>query len=236
MEEEAPEDRARAGSCGPALADVVERSLAPQLHPVAVLLFADVVGFTALSSRTDPRALVQWLDTLFGQIDEVVQDRRVEKIKTMGDCYMAMALPEEEGASPAHVALQMLRVSQQMHRIISQTPLQGTRLAFRAGLHVGPVVSGIIGKTKFAYDVWGDTVNTASRMESTGVAGATQVSEEVFQLLRAQEAFSAHVVDVKGKGKLQTYINTPPSATPKGAVPFATLNVVRRFRSMLSDT
>ena len=120
-----------------------------------------------------------------------------------------------QGGSPKETARRVLNVAQAMHLIISKNPLQKTKLALRAGVHIGPVVSGIIGKTMFAFDVWGDTVNLASRMESTGVPMATQVTQDVYDLLRDVELFRrCGLVDVKGKGPMQTYINLSPTTAP----------------------
>ena len=94
-----------------------------------------------------------------------------------------------------------------MHCVMLNSRLDGSRLSVRAGMHAGPVISGIIGKTKFAFDIWGDTVNVASRMESTGVPRATQVTAEVYELLKGREALTPrHEVDVKGKGSMMTYV------------------------------
>ena len=187
----------------------VDRSLAPKEHKMATILFADIVGFTHMASQMDAASLVQFLDQFFGQVDDACREEEVEKIKTIGDCYMCVGWTEE-GGDPAASTAAVLAVAREMHRIIHRTLVHGKRLAIRAGVHVGPVVSGIIGKSKFVFDIWGDAVNVASRMESTGLPGVTQVSADVYELIPDKEQFTwrGHL-DVKGKGKLLTYITTP---------------------------
>ena len=201
------------------MVDSIADSLAPKLHRSAAVLFADIVGFTTMASVTPPTTLVHFLDTLFGRIDEVCQARRVEKIKTIGDCYMCVGWPDA-GADEAASAWNVLMVAKEMHRIVATIPLGDKHLAMRAGMHVGLVVSGIIGRSKFAFDIWGDTVNLASRMESTGVPGATQVTSCVYELLKAREAFVLRgPVDVKGKGQVTTYMFCPSEAAGSSKQP-----------------
>ena len=141
---------------------------------------------------------------------QACQVHQVEKIKTIGDCYMCVGWAAEEG-DEATSAGNVLAVAKAMHGIVARLPLQDRRLSMRAGMHVGSVVSGIIGRTKFAFDIWGDTVNLASRMESTGVPGATQVTATVYELLKAREAFVLRgPVEVKGKGQITTYVSHAP--------------------------
>ena len=137
----------------------------------------------------------------------VCQREGVDKIKTVGDAYMCVGWTAD-AASHARTALRVLAVAHEMHRLMHRTPLDRRRLAKRIGIHTGTVVSGIIGKTKFAFDIWGDTVNIASRMESTGVPGATQVSAELYDVVKGEVDYltARGLVDVKGKGKVQTYV------------------------------
>ena len=195
---------------------VDQTGLAPQKRESATILFADIVGFTTLASQCDPSILVLFLDNIFSQIDEACREQRVEKIKTIGDCYMCVGWADDwTDVTPAASAARVLAVADRMHDVIHRTPLGMKRLAVRAGVHTGTVVSGIIGKTKFNFDIWGDAVNVASRMESTGVPGKTQVSSETYQLLAGPERFVRRgLVHVKGKGELPTYISDahhPPS-------------------------
>ena len=192
------------------MSGLINRDLCPREHRWATILFADLVGFTAMASRLDPKALVSLLDHLFGQMDDLCAEHHVAKVKTIGDCYMCVGWAQE-GVSPASSAARVLTVANEMHRIAKSTEFRGKRMAVRAGMHIGPVVSGIIGKTGFAFDIWGDAVNVASRMESTGVPGATQVTADVYELLEDKTAFTKRgVVDVKGKGKLCTYVMVGP--------------------------
>ncbi len=192
-----------------------EQSIADGFAEVTVL-FADVVGFTAFSSHTPAVELVSLLNDLFSRFDAASQRHGVEKIKTIGDCYMAVCgLPKprpDHAQVMAEMALDMLRALAEFNRD------QGTNLQLRIGLNSGPVVAGVIGSVKFIYDLWGDTVNLASRMESTGVPGAIQVSESVYQGLRGKYEFEERgPIEVKGKGKLSTWIlreeNVPTGAS-----------------------
>ncbi|MCT7363768.1 adenylate/guanylate cyclase domain-containing protein [Mycolicibacterium llatzerense] len=172
--------------------------------PSVSVLFSDIVGFTPLSETLTPEALVQLLDTMFRAFDELCDRRGIEKIKTVGDAYMAVAgLPNpdaDHAASMAELALDMQRT---VTRLSSSWP---SPISMRIGISSGPVVAGVIGQRKFIYDLWGDTVNTASRMESSGRPHQIQVSESTHGLLAHRYEFSdPQVVDVKGKGPMTTY-------------------------------
>ena len=165
----------------------------------------------------------------------------MEKIKTIGDCYMCAGFAEN-GITQASNARRMVNVADKMHHIINTLPLDGMRLAIRAGLHAGSVVSGIIGKTKFAFDIWGDAVNTASRMESTGVPGHTQITPEVYEMLPDKGRFVARgAVDVKGKGQMWTYVSMtstqqqPPDAEEEDVAVRAVMPSVFNAVHILSD-
>jgi len=178
--------------------------IADRLPDVSVL-FADIVGFTELSQRRPPEIVVGILNRLFTAFDELADFWGLEKIKTIGDAYMVaggvtVQHPGQVGAI-AHMALAMQREAQR------QNAAERFALDLRIGINVGPVVAGVIGRRKFAYDMWGDTVNTASRMESTGPAGTIQVSGTVYERLRSEFQFERREgVTVKGKGELTTYI------------------------------
>ncbi|MFO0588275.1 MAG: adenylate/guanylate cyclase domain-containing protein [Polyangiaceae bacterium] len=167
------------------------------------VLFADIVGFTELSARMPPSDLVALLNKLFSELDDLAERRGLEKIKTIGDAYMvASGLPEPR---PDHAealvlfALDMLEVATRWGKE------SGHPLALRIGVHAGPVVAGVIGKRKFIYDLWGDTVNIASRMESHGAPGRIQVTEDVAKLLPAAIRLSEpRSVQVKGRGEMTT--------------------------------
>jgi class 3 adenylate cyclase len=162
------------------------------------VLFADIVGFTDFSSRLPPDELVLVLDGIFSAFDALSARHGVEKIKTIGDAYMAI--------SPARIA-PLCRLALDMRDALEQyNRCNGTQLAMRIGIHAGPAVAGVLGVQRFLYDVWGDTVNVASRLESTGSAGGIQVSEAVVR--QAGDAFAFHargLVELRGRGRLLTY-------------------------------
>jgi guanylate cyclase len=171
----------------------------------ATVLFADIVDFTRISANLPPEDLVSWLNDLFSTFDLLSEQHGLEKIKTVGDAYMAVAgLPtprEDHTTAAAEMALAMRDVA--AHR----SAPNGEPLRMRIGLHSGPVVAGVIGTRKFIYDLWGDTVNTASRMESHGLAGAIQVTEAAYRRLRDTYDFEERgLVQVKGKGEMRTYL------------------------------
>jgi len=183
---------------------------ASRIHKYAAILFADLVGFTTHAAHVSPSALVDYLDALFSLFDEVCLRLKVEKIKTIGDCYMCAAWCEDHDNNHAEAANAALRTADSMHAIAPHHRLGDNRISLRAGIHGGTVVGGIIGKTKFCYDIWGDAVNLASRMESTGVPNATQVTQEVYLLLKDQYIFEARdCVTIKGKGVLDTFLVHP---------------------------
>ncbi|RFP59855.1 MAG: PAS domain S-box protein [Limnothrix sp. CACIAM 69d] len=172
------------------------------------ILFADIVGFTPLSSQLPPIDLVTWLNRIFSQFDHLAERHRLEKIKTLGDAYMVAAglpLPmEDPTAAMANMALDMQRVIQSFQEEFQQT--LGRSLEIRVGMNTGPVIAGVIGIRKFIYDLWGDTVNIASRMESQGLASRIQVTEAVYQALRDRYEFESRgEIDVKGRGPMRTY-------------------------------
>jgi class 3 adenylate cyclase len=180
-----------------------ERAIAERSEGVTVL-FADVVGFTPLSARKTPEELVDLLNRIFTEFDALADAHGLEKIKTIGDAYMAVAgLPERWPDHAARAARMALAMRDALARIAEET---GEDLQLRIGLHSGPVVAGVIGRRKFAYDMWGDTVNTASRMESHGLAGEIHCSEETARLLDGFELQSRNAMEIKGKGRMQTFL------------------------------
>lgn len=177
-----------------------EEPIADRFEDVAVL-FADVVEFTVLSEKLAPEEVVKLLDDLFTSFDGIADRWGLEKIKTVGDAYMAVGglpIPRSDAPEAATgMALEMLAQASRMKE----------RLQLRVGIDVGPVSAGVIGKRKFSFDLWGDTVNTASRMESHGVPGKIQVTERAFQRLRYRYLFEARgQIRVKGKGLMTPYL------------------------------
>ncbi len=168
------------------------------------VLFADIVDFTPLSAQLSPTGLVFLLNGLFSTFDELAERHSLEKIKTIGDAYMVVGgLPTprpDHIKAVADMALDMQKSIQQF-KIEDRQPIQ-----IRIGFHTGPVVAGVIGQRKFSYDLWGDTVNIASRMASHGVGNQIQVTEAVYEKLWAQYTFDKRGdIHVKGKGKMTTY-------------------------------
>lgn len=169
------------------------------------VLFADIVDFTPLSARKTPQALVELLNRVFTAFDALAETHGLEKIKTIGDAYMAVAGIPERRADHAQAAARMAQgMLEAIGRMAADT---GEALSVRIGLHSGPVVAGVIGRKKFIYDLWGDTVNTASRMESYGVPGVVQCSEATAALLGSEFTLSARdPVEVAGKGEMHTFL------------------------------
>jgi class 3 adenylate cyclase len=184
-----------------------EHSIADRFESVTVL-FADIAGFTNMASRSSPDEIVRLLDTIFSGFDSLLSQYGVEKIKTIGDCYMAVAgMPEkcdDHAERAAKLALAMIEQIQQHPFNVNK------EVNIRIGLNSGEVVAGVIGKVKFAYDLWGDTVNTASRMESSGVTGAVHCSSSTYGLLKDRYTFESRgMLEIKGKGTLQTWLLKP---------------------------
>lgn len=188
-----------------------ETSIADRHARVAVL-FADLAGFTPMSASRDPETIVRMLDALFSELDTLAHRVGAEKIKTIGDCYMVAAGAPTPHADPAgalaELALELPAATERaMRKLHDLAPDLPERLPFRIGLHVGPVVAGVLGHQKLAYDLWGDTVNTASRMESHGVIGRVQCTREVVELLQERYVFESRgEVNIRGKGRLDVWL------------------------------
>lgn len=175
------------------------------LHPDVTVLFADIVGFTPMSAAMTPDHVVELLNLVFTRMDGLAIDHRVEKIKTIGDAWMAVAGLTHP--TPDHVsdcADLALAIRDEVCRL---GEVSGTPLTVRVGLAAGPVVAGVIGTRRFGYDLWGDTVNMASRMESHGVPGAVQVTADVAaRLQRSHQCRERGIVDIKGIGPTRTWL------------------------------
>ena len=179
-------------------------SIADHFEDVSIL-FADVVDFTPLAGELDAREVVGVLDRLFTSFDELVDRYGVEKIKTIGDCYMVAAGVPTPRPDHAHA---LARLALEMGGCAQSCIPEGSKhdLRLRIGISSGPVVAGVIGRRRFLYDLWGDTVNMASRMESHGTADCIQITRSTWELLRDDfEAEPLGVVDVKGKGPVETW-------------------------------
>lgn len=181
-----------------------ENEIADTFADVTVL-FGDLAGFTALSATMSADDVVDMLNGLFSRFDRVANELGIEKIKTIGDCYMAVCgLPKrcpDHAERMVRMALRMLEETREYGKE------KGWGLQMRIGLNSGPVVAGVIGTSKFIYDLWGDTVNLASRMESTGIPGEIQVTRSVYESLKGSFQFEGRgMVQVKGKGEIETWL------------------------------
>lgn len=173
-------------------------------HAAATVLFADIVGFTAMTERMEPSQLVGFLDRVFREFEAIAHEQGVEKVKTIGDaCMLAAGLPEPQDDHVARIAEAALSIRDRLGRSIGAGE---ERFRIRIGIATGPVVAGVIGHTKFSYDMWGDVVNTASRMASVGVDDRIQVTGDVVRSLDDRYVFSQRGhVQIKGKGDLETW-------------------------------
>ena len=205
------------------LLNVLPRPIADQLklspetiaqgYDEVTVLFADIVGFTHMSAAADPRAVVELLNAVFSAFDDLADHYRLEKIKTVGDAYMVVGgLPQpraDHAEAVADFAIDMLKVVKRFRA------WNGDEICLRVGIHSGPTVAGVIGRRKFIYDLWGDTVNTASRMESYGLENTIQVTPEVMARLDGSAGGRYRFeprgpIEVKGKGLMMTYLLIPP--------------------------
>ena len=172
----------------------------------ASILFADVVNFTPMSATMTPIELVELLNEVFSHFDLLVEKYGLEKIKTIGDCYMVASGVPRPRADHAQVLIAM---AMEMRDYVNQHEFFGRKLTFRMGLNSGPVVAGVIGRKKFIYDLWGDAVNTASRMESHGQEGGIQITRATYELVKDDFVCEPHgTVNVKGKGEMEVWFVT----------------------------
>ena len=169
------------------------------------VMFADIVGFTDFAAQAPPERMLAMLNSVFTAFDELSGEHNLEKIKTIGDAYMVVSGISDE--CPDH-AEAIADLALDMQQVIGRLQLEGfPDLKLRVGINIGPVVAGIVGAKRFLYDTWGDTVNTAARMESLGVPGEIQVTESTFLRLREDYVFDERgVIDVKGKGPMRVYL------------------------------
>lgn len=172
-------------------------------YEMATVLFADVVGFTPMTADMDADELVGLLDDIFTTLDTIAEQIGLEKIKTVGDEYMVAAGVPQERVDHAHAMAEFALATQ---HVVGQRDFGGHHIELRVGMHSGPVVAGIIGQAKFSYDLWGDTVNTASRLETFGVPGEIHLSRATRDLIADRfECEQRGMVALKGKGETETW-------------------------------
>jgi len=186
-----------------------ETMIADHVDDVSIL-FADIVGFTEMASRQSPGDLVDFLNAIFSAFDGLSLRFGGEKIKTIGDAYMvAFGLPDPR---PDHVAAAVQMANAMLAEISRFRGRDGADIALRVGIHTGSTVAGVIGQRKFSFDVWGTTVNIASRMESLGMPGKVHVSEAVARALAGKFSFiDRGMIEVKGAGRMRTFFLGEPA-------------------------
>lgn len=173
-------------------------------HPEVTVLLADLVGFTALAAHIEPAQIVSFLNEIFSGFDCLVDQQRLEKIKTIGDAYMVVGGLPRPRADHAEAAA---RLALEMRKALAEFNQQyGTAIQLRIGINTGPVVAGVIGRKRFAYDIWGDTVNVACRLETLAQPGAIQVSQSTFERLKAKFSFEGpRLFEMKGGSQHTAY-------------------------------
>jgi class 3 adenylate cyclase len=200
------------------------------------VLFTDFQGFTILSEKLSPQDIIKELDLFFAQFDEIIGGHFIEKIKTIGDAYMCVGgLPLRNKSNPIDTVLAGLEMQDFVGKINAQKEAKGEeKWNLRVGIHTGKVVAGVVGKKKFAYDIWGDTVNTASRMESAGEIGKVNISGETY--LKIEEYFDCEYrgkIKAKNKGDIDMYF--VHGLKPQYAEPDSNIIPNQEFRSILSE-
>ena len=189
--------------------EIMEKGKATKIkYNFVTVLFSDIQGFTKIAEETNPEILIDELDKFFFYFDSVVEKFGIEKIKTIGDAYMcAGGIPEKNRTNPVEVILAALEMKAYMNKLKEASELEGMKYwDIRIGIHTGTVVAGVVGQKKLSYDIWGDTVNTASRMESSGEAGKINISGTTYEFVK--EFFDCEFrgkMPVKYKGELEMY-------------------------------
>ena len=189
--------------------EIMEKGKATKIkYNFVTVLFSDIQGFTKIAEETNPEVLIDELDKFFFHFDSVVEKFGIEKIKTIGDAYMcAGGIPEKNRTNPVEIILAALEMRGYMDKLKESSELEGMKFwDIRIGIHTGTVVAGVVGQKKLSYDIWGDTVNTASRMESSGEAGRINISGTTYEFVK--EFFSCEYrgkMPVKYKGELEMY-------------------------------
>jgi len=191
----------------PAIAERLKRNEIniAQGHADVTVMFADIVGFTRMTEELSPVETVKILNDVFSMFDEIADKHRVEKIKTIGDAYMACA-GLDAGANIHYADAVGSMALEMQEKVREYRERTGERIEIRIGIGTGPVVAGVIGKRKFIYDMWGDTVNVAFRMAADAYSGAIQVDLMTYRRLHNRFRFDeAHEVEIKGKGRMQVF-------------------------------
>jgi adenylate cyclase len=189
--------------------EIMEKGKATKIkYNFVTVLFSDIQGFTKIAEETNPEVLIDELDKFFFYFDSVVERLGIEKIKTIGDAYMcAGGIPEKNRTNPVEVILAALEMKTYMNKLKESSDLEGMKFwDIRIGIHTGTVIAGVVGQKKLSYDIWGDTVNTASRMESSGEAGKINISGTTYEFVK--EFFICEHrgrMPVKYKGELDMY-------------------------------
>ncbi|MFN5007218.1 MAG: adenylate/guanylate cyclase domain-containing protein [Ignavibacteria bacterium] len=186
-----------------------EKTIAEECHDMTIM-FADIVGFTSLSEHLQPSQIIELLNSVYSNLDQLAEMHGIEKIKTIGDAYMAICNTDED--LKEHKRRMLTFAKQILHACKEITLPNGDCLQVRIGIHSGPTVTGVIGTKKLSYDVWGDAVNTAARMESYGEPGTIQISQEFyeevkdFEVVKSMHFFTQKEVTMKGKGMMHTVL------------------------------
>jgi len=175
-----------------------------QKYEMVTVLFADIQGFTEIAESTKPEELIKHLNNIFSSFDRIIENYNIEKIKTIGDAYMcAGGMPNKDNTNAIEVVLSALEMQREIQKINEKSNL---KLEIRIGIHTGPVVAGVVGSNKLEYDIWGDTVNISSRMESHGVINKVNISEETY--IHVKDFFVCQYrgkIEVKYKGEMEMY-------------------------------
>jgi len=182
-------------------------AVTPRFFDSATILFADFQSFTQLAEHLEPRALVDHLNDFFSGFDIIAEKHRLEMLKTIGDAYMCVGgIPQPNRTHPVDACLAALEMRAEMAAINRRRERLLPRWEVRIGIHTGPVIAGIVGRRKFIYDVWGDAVNIAARMEAAGEAGRINVSAEVYERTRLLFDFAPRgSIEAKNKGKVEMF-------------------------------
>jgi len=184
-------------------------SATPKHYDLVSVLFTDFKGFTNIAEKITPQQLVAELNNCFLEFDKIIDKHNLEKIKTIGDAYMcAGGIPSENTTNPFDIVKAGLEIKDYMENLKKEREAAGEDFwELRIGIHTGSVVAGVVGKNKFAYDIWGDAVNTASRMESSGVPGKVNISGTTYEIIKNHfKCTHRGKIKAKNKGEIDMYI------------------------------